>query len=100
VQTSLPGSTYSGSGGPDPVNKRDMGLPLHRRTSKSQKQLLLYDKKSYPQGTRCQKWTWPKKCHRTITTTTKTIIASSTSLTTVRFTAVSGRFSMAGSLLS
>jgi hypothetical protein len=79
IQTSLPGSTYGGSGGPDPVSKRDLGISLNPRSSKNS--LILG--KSYQQGVQCYRWAH-KKCTTTTTTVTSTVVeATSTSLTTV-----------------
>jgi hypothetical protein len=90
VQTSLPGSTYSGSGGTDPAGKRDLSRKRARHISprSSNKSYLVplgYNRKSYPQGVHCDAWKPHPTCHKKVVTVTSTVqVTGSASLTTVR----------------
>lgn len=77
IQTSLPGSTYSGSGGSDPISKREVKARHHREQSSG----LGLCQWHYPQGVTCHHWV-PEKCSTTITTTTLTVTAWGQTVTT------------------
>jgi hypothetical protein len=59
VQSSLPGSTYSGSGGPDPVGKREVNnnAPVKRASSNKLSLVPQVGYRRYPQGVFCHRWT-------------------------------------------
>ncbi|KIX97497.1 uncharacterized protein Z520_06949 [Fonsecaea multimorphosa CBS 102226] len=89
IQTSLPGSTYSGSGGSDPISKREAKAGGSRDSSN--KAMLSQPGLSewrYPQGVVCHQ-SVSETCSTkttittsTITATAKTVTATSTSITT------------------
>ncbi|KAF2486892.1 hypothetical protein BDY17DRAFT_332177 [Neohortaea acidophila] len=77
VQSSLPGSTYSGSGGADPVAKRDT---LDHSNLDAQK---------YVVGVECHVWK-PGHCVQTVTTVTSTKQASPTTITVTQHLQTTG----------
>ncbi|KIX93144.1 uncharacterized protein Z520_11201 [Fonsecaea multimorphosa CBS 102226] len=76
IQTSLPGSEYSGSGGADPIAKRDVDVHMEvgRDTTRPKPSGLLEKSwQSYPMGVTCYAWT-----HTTCKASTTTLTVTST----------------------
>ncbi|OQV05112.1 hypothetical protein CLAIMM_09905 isoform 2 [Cladophialophora immunda] len=81
VETSLPGSTYSGSGGPDPISKRE--AKAWGSSSSSNKEILSQPGLSewrYPQGVVCH-LSVSETCSTKTTITTSTITATAETVT-------------------
>ena len=90
VQDTLPGSSYSGSGGADPIAKRGV---LHARAharaqSKSKPKPSGHNifKWQYPQGVNCWQWRPSPKCITTTVTSTTTKTAATPISSTVTST--------------
>ena len=85
IQTSLPGTTYGGSGGADPVEKRDIykNIPVKRASSNKPGLVAHAGHPKYPQEVFCYRWTH-HRCATEVVTSTKTVIqTTSTRLATV-----------------
>ncbi|KAH8680503.1 hypothetical protein BX600DRAFT_428494 [Xylariales sp. PMI_506] len=83
VQSSLPGAEYGGSGGTDPVEKRDDITPRKNHP------FGFGSGSSYPQSCKCNVWV-PGKCTtKTVTSTVTTTAKPSTKVTTVTYTVTS-----------
>ena len=88
IRTSLPASTYGGSGGADPIGKReaDDDILLKRASSKKPDLVPRAGHPKYPKDVSCHRWTH-HSCATKVVTSTKTVTeTTSTKLKTVRRT--------------
>lgn len=85
IQTSLPDSSYSGSGGADPLAKRDLDVSVSIGDGSKAKQqgYLGISKEHYPKGVTCYKWTGGKCVHKVTTMKTTTMITPSTTVSSI-----------------
>ncbi|OAP55337.1 hypothetical protein AYL99_10310 [Fonsecaea erecta] len=87
IQTSLPGSTYSGSGGSDPVSKREAKPGPGPRPGRQNQPGSQggFSQWRHPQGVTCQIWV-PGTCSTTVTTVTSTVTGTATTVTSTSTT--------------